>query len=96
MIFRRSLRACAARATSGAVKAEEKRQANQRQISKKSASRLPDGLPVKQAIFVDQYVVDFNATNAAKKAGYSEKSARKIANELLDKTGQNWTKPAFK
>ena len=64
--------------TASAVKVEEKLQANQRQISKKSTSRLPGDLPIRQAVFVEEYTTDFNRENAAKKAGYSEKSARRI------------------
>lgn len=71
--------------TASAVKAEEKLQANQRQISKKSTSRLPDDLPIRQAVFVEEYVTDFNGTNAAKRAGYSEKSAAKAAFDLRNK-----------
>ena len=35
---------------------------------------------------MDEYLVDLNATAAAKRAGYSEKSASRIAIELLNKT----------
>ena len=69
--------------TAEAVKAEEKIQANERQISKKSTSRLPDDLPIQQAVFAEEYVTDFNATNAAKKAGYSEKTAGQLGHQLL-------------
>lgn len=44
-------------------------------------------LTPKQAAFVDEYLVDLNATQAAIRAGYSEKNAHKIASELLGKTG---------
>ncbi|GAB2774263.1 hypothetical protein GCM10027275_16620 [Rhabdobacter roseus] len=37
----------------------------------------------KQKRFCDEYVLDFNATQAAIRAGYSEKSAREIACRLL-------------
>ena len=39
----------------------------------------------KQKIFVSEYVVDFNGTRAAIKAGYSKNTARMIANENLTK-----------
>lgn len=39
----------------------------------------------KQKIFISEYVVDFNGTRAAIKAGYSKNSARQIATELLSK-----------
>lgn len=40
----------------------------------------------KQKRFVDEYLVDLNATAAAKRAGYSEKTADRIGPELLGKT----------
>ena len=43
-------------------------------------------LTPKQERFVDEYLVGLNATAAAKRAGYSEKSASRIAIELLNKT----------
>lgn len=39
----------------------------------------------KQRAFVEEYVKDFNATAAAKRAGYSEKTAYSIADEILKK-----------
>ena len=47
-----------------------------------SVAKLND----RQERFVDEYLVDLNATAAAKRAGYSEKSASRIAIELLNKT----------
>ena len=43
-------------------------------------------LTSKQQVFVDEYLIDLNATQAAIRAGYSAKSADKIASELLGKT----------
>ena len=43
-------------------------------------------LTAKQKAFVQEYLVDLNATAAAKRAGYSEKNADKIGSELLGKT----------
>lgn len=43
-------------------------------------------LTAKQARFVKEYIVDFNATQAAIRAGYSKKSAYRIGAELLQKT----------
>lgn len=43
-------------------------------------------LTEKQKRFAQEYLVDLNATAAAKRAGYSEKSASRIAVELLNKT----------
>ena len=39
----------------------------------------------KQKKFIDEYLIDLNATQAAIRAGYSPKTARSIANELLTK-----------
>ena len=43
-------------------------------------------LSPKQAAFVAEYLIDLNATQAAIRAGYSEKSAARISVELLNKT----------
>lgn len=42
-----------------------------------------EGLTPKQAAFVQEYLVDLNATQAAIKAGYSEKTAAEQASRLL-------------
>lgn len=42
-------------------------------------------LTTKQQRFVEEYVIDFNASRAAISAGYSEKTARSISSELLTK-----------
>lgn len=42
-------------------------------------------LTAKQRRFVDEYLIDFNATQAAIRAGYSEKTAAVIATENLRK-----------
>ena len=42
-------------------------------------------LTKKQEMFCKEYLVDKNATKAAKRAGYSKKTAYSIANELLKK-----------
>lgn len=39
----------------------------------------------KQRLFCDEYLIDLNATQAAIRAGYSEKTARKIGSENLSK-----------
>lgn len=39
----------------------------------------------KRQRFVDEYLIDLNGTQAAIRAGYSEKSARAVASELLTK-----------
>lgn len=42
-------------------------------------------LTAKQQAFVAEYLVDFNGAAAAVRAGYSEKTAKSIASELLQK-----------
>ena len=42
-------------------------------------------LTAKQKIFCDEYIISLNATQAAIEAGYSKKTARKIAAENLTK-----------
>jgi phage terminase small subunit len=44
-------------------------------------------LTAKQQRFVEEYLIDLNATQAAIRAGYSVKNAGKIGPELLGKTG---------
>jgi phage terminase small subunit len=48
-------------------------------------SPTPEHLTFKQARFVEEYLVDLNATQAAIRAGYSERTARQIASENLSK-----------
>lgn len=43
-------------------------------------------LTAKQQAFVAEYLIDLNATQAAIRAGYSEKTADRIGPELLGKT----------
>lgn len=45
----------------------------------------PDGLNDKQRAFCAEYIIDLNGTQAAIRAGYSAKTARSIAQELLVK-----------
>ena len=42
-------------------------------------------LTPKQKLFVFEYLIDQNATQAAARAGYSKKTAYSIGNELLKK-----------
>ena len=44
------------------------------------------GLTDKQRRFVEEYLIDFNATQACIRAGYSAKTADRIGPELLGKT----------
>ena len=43
-------------------------------------------LTEKQATFVQEYLIDLNATQAAIRAGYSDRSAARYAVEMLNKT----------
>ncbi|MGV6826424.1 MAG: terminase small subunit [bacterium] len=43
------------------------------------------GLPIRQARFIDEYLVDLNGAQSAIRAGYSCRSARQIASEILSK-----------
>lgn len=45
----------------------------------------PPKLNAKQEAFCQEYIVDFNATQAAIRAGYSEKTANRIGSQLLSK-----------
>lgn len=45
------------------------------------------GLTAKQQRFVEEYLKDLNATDAARRAGYSENSANKIGPKLLVNVG---------
>lgn len=44
---------------------------------------MPDKLTDKQARFVKEYLIDLNATQAAIRAGYSEKTAQEQSSRLL-------------
>ena len=47
---------------------------------------MPKGkLNEKQKRFVKEYIIDYNATKSAQRAGYSEKTAYSIGSELLNK-----------
>ena len=50
------------------------------------ANKRKLGLTAKQARFVDEYMVDLNATQAAIRSGYSPKTAGDIGRQLLRKT----------
>lgn len=43
-------------------------------------------LTPKQKLFIEEYLIDLNATQAAIRAGYSPRNADKIGSELLGKT----------
>lgn len=44
-----------------------------------------EDLTAKEARFIDEYLIDGNGTRAAKAAGYSERTAYKAAQELLQR-----------
>jgi len=46
-------------------------------------AKRPDGLTPRQARFVDEYLIDLNATRAAIRAGYSEHTADSQGSRLL-------------
>lgn len=46
---------------------------------------MSEKLTQKQEKFCNEYLIDLNATQAAIRAGYSQKTARSIANNLLTK-----------
>jgi len=48
-------------------------------------SPVAKGLKTKQSRFIDEYMVDLNGAAAAVRAGYSKKTSRAIACELLTK-----------
>lgn len=51
--------------------------------SKALHTQMPATLPPKQELFVIEYLVDFNATAAAIRAGYSPKTAQEQSSRLL-------------
>ena len=51
----------------------------------KEVSSITKKLTLKQKRFVDEYIISGNATQAAIKAGYSKKTANRIATENLSK-----------
>ena len=44
---------------------------------------MADKLTPKQEMFIREYLIDLNATQAAKRAGYSERTAKSIGQRLL-------------
>lgn len=51
---------------------------------KRHTARDEDGLTEQRKLFVQEYLVDFNGAQAAMRAGYSPKSARYSARDLLE------------
>ena len=52
---------------------------------KKTPGRKKETLTLKQVMFINEYMVDMNATQAAIRSGYSEKTAYSIGDENLKK-----------
>ena len=73
----------AAGSATPAKRAPAKRPA--RKAAKTTADSAAQLLTPKESRFVDEYLVDLNATQAAIRAGYSERTARQIASENLSK-----------
>jgi len=51
----------------------------------KGGPQKKDGLTPKQKLFIDEYLIDLNATQAAIRAGYNKISAKVIGHENLTK-----------
>ena len=59
--------------------------------------RKKKGMTIKQGLFIKEYLIDFNATQAVIRAGYSRKRASEIGYQLLQKTTvQNAIQEAMK
>lgn len=54
-----------------------------KKLPKKSTKKIKKDLTPKQKSFVQNYIIDFNATRAAKAAGYSAKTATEQGSRLL-------------
>ncbi len=66
------------------AKKKAKRKVVEEKVEKKKAANIKeDGLSPKQLCFCNEYLVDFNATQAAIRAGYSRKTARSQGQRLL-------------
>jgi hypothetical protein len=69
---------------------KDRENAKKHRESVKSAANTPesrgyDTLNARQRAFVDEYIVDMNATQAAIRAGYSQKTAGSVGHEILNK-----------
>jgi phage terminase small subunit len=77
----------------GAPRSVERVHPEERGVSPPSVVDQPDeresegaGLTPKQRLFVQEYLIDLNATQAAVRAGYSPKTAAEQGHQLLQKT----------
>lgn len=73
------------RASSRRPKRKPGRHTKPRAPSERPSSAPANGLTPKQERFVEEYLVDLNATQAAIRAGYSEDTARQMGSENLSK-----------
>ena len=64
---------------------KKKKAPTKKKTTKKAVKKTVQKLTPKQSLFCKEYLVDLNATQAAIRAGYSEKTAKAIANENLTK-----------
>ncbi|HVA57287.1 MAG TPA: terminase small subunit [Gemmatimonadaceae bacterium] len=67
------------------VAAERRKAAIMMRVDMRTGAPAGCGLTAKQGRFVDEYLIDLNATQAAIRAGYSERTARFIGAENLTK-----------
>ena len=65
--------------------AAKKKRSKKRTPKRKAPDKKPWHGTAKQRRFIEEYPVDFNATEAAKRAGYSKKTAYSIGSRLLKK-----------
>ena len=70
-----------------AKKKPAKKKLSKKKVAKKRASRkkVSIKLTAKQQRFIEEYLVDLSATQAAVRAGYSKKTARQMGSENLSK-----------
>lgn len=66
-------------------KASRKKLAKRRVVKKKASKKTPWKATPKQQRFIEEYPIDFNATKAAQRAGYSMKTAYSQGHDLLKK-----------
>lgn len=64
----------------------KKTEADAKKAKRPNSVSVRHGLNEQQALFVLEYLIDLNGTQAAIRAGYSEKNASSIAYQLLKKT----------
>jgi len=62
-----------------------KKKTSKKKSKKKAGKKKAKKLTAKQKLFCYEYLIDLNATQAAIRAGYSEKTAYSIGNENLNK-----------